>query len=214
MAGRERPQPRPRATLANTRSRDTRAALIRAAVRIWSEGDFDEAYAASTAADIASAADVSKGTFYFHFPNKESILVEMGSRTIRAMIEEIETRTDADVPLRAMSDQIMTFMARRVVRAPRAAALRAAALGLTMERQTVDANPRLNAAFASLLRYGVQRGELGAVDVDDAAAMLTVVTMDAIVQWAQGSRSARWLSDTMCARAGVVLRGIGLAERA
>jgi AcrR family transcriptional regulator len=182
-------------------------------LRLWDEGDFDEAYEASTAADIASAAGVSKGTFYFHFPNKEAILVEMGSSTVRAMIDEVEAKAGADLPLRAMSDQVMTLMSRRVARGPRAAALRAASLGLSVGGKPVDAEPRLSAAFVTLLQYGVQRGELGPVDVDDAAAMLTVVTMEAIIRWGEGTRSTRWLSNTMRARAGVVLRGLGLADQ-
>src|SRR5579859_1987152 len=69
--------PRQRAALVNSRSRETRQALIRAALRLWGEGDFDAAYEASTVADIARAAGVSKGTFYFHFASKEDILLEM-----------------------------------------------------------------------------------------------------------------------------------------
>src|SRR5215469_17710803 len=82
--------PRQRAALVNSRSRETRRALIRAALRLWGEDDFDAAYEASTAADIARAAGVSKGTFYFHFASKEDILLEMSSATAQAMIDQIE----------------------------------------------------------------------------------------------------------------------------
>jgi AcrR family transcriptional regulator len=82
--------PRQRAALLNARSRETRRALVRAALRLWGQGDFDVAYEASTVADIARAAGVSRGTFYFHFAGKEDILLEMSSATVQAMIDQIQ----------------------------------------------------------------------------------------------------------------------------
>ncbi|WP_035929191.1 TetR/AcrR family transcriptional regulator [Pseudofrankia saprophytica] len=209
--GRTRTPPRQRATLVNTRSRETRLALTRAALRLWSEGDFDEAYEASTVTDIANAAGVTRGTFYFHFANKEAILLEMSSATIQAMIDQVEAGTVQDVPLRPLSEQVMTSMARRVVRTPKAAALRAGTLGFAGRADgPTPASPRLSVAFESLLNYGKDRGELNAkLDVEEGAAMLTAVTMEAIIRWGAGDRSASWLAETLRDRAAVVLRGIG-----
>jgi AcrR family transcriptional regulator len=210
--GRTRTPPRQRATLVNTRSRETRRALTRAALRLWSEGgDFDAAYEASTAADIARAAGVSKGSFYFHFANKEAILLEMSSATIQAMIDQIESESARAVPLRSLSEQVMTAMARRVARAPKTVALRAGALGFPTKADVGSpGNPRLSTAFESLLRHGAERGELDArTDVEEGAAMLTAVTMEAITRWGAGDRSASWLAQTLNERAAVILRGIG-----
>ncbi|WP_020108170.1 TetR/AcrR family transcriptional regulator [Nocardia sp. 348MFTsu5.1] len=203
--------PRRRATLVNTRSQETRRALTRAALRLWSEGDFDAAYEASTVADIAQAAGVSKGSFYFHFANKEAILLEMGSATIRAMIDQIDAGTAGDVPLHTLSEQVMTAMARRTVRAPRVAAVRSSTLGFpTRALVGTPENPRLNVAFESLLRYGIKRGELSAqIDAEEGAAMLTAVTMEAIARWGSGDRPAAWLRQTLLDRVAVILHGIG-----
>lgn len=211
--GRARTPNRQRAALVNTRSRETRLALTRAALRLWSEGDdFDAAYEASTAADIARAAGVSKGTLYFHFANKEAILVEMSSATIRAMIDQVEAGTVQGIPLRSLGEQVMASMARRVARGPKAAALRAGTLGFAFTGRADEgtlATPRLSVAFESLLRYGKERGELGAqLDVDEGAAMLTAVTMEAIMRWGAGDRSASWLGQTLQDRVAVVLRGM------
>jgi AcrR family transcriptional regulator len=202
--------PRQRATLVNTRSRETRRALIHAALRLWSEGDFDQAYEASTAADIARAAGVSKGTFYFHFAGKEDVVREMSSATVQAMIDQVETGTRKGVPLHSLSEQVMASMARRVVRAPRAAALRAGSLGFTSRAGEVTlAGPRLGTAFEALLRHGKERGELSAnLDVEEGAAMLSAVTMEAIIRWGAGTRSGSWLRDTLHDRVDVVLHGL------
>ena len=210
---RTRTPPRQRATLINTRSRETRRALIVAALALWSEGDFDEAYETTTAADIASAAGVSKGTFYFHFASKEEVLLDMSSATVQAMIDEVDNGVRQGTPLQPLTRQVMTSMARRVPRAPKTAALRAAALGLQSQlTPATAARPRLSDAFEALLRHGRKRGELGAkVELEEAAAILSAVTMEAINRWGAGNRSASWLRRSLCARGEIVLRGLGVA---
>jgi AcrR family transcriptional regulator len=207
-------QPRQRAALLNARSRETRRELIRAAVRLWSQGDFGEAYEASTAADIARAAGVSKGTFYFHFANKEAILLELSSTTAQVMIDEIEAGMRQGIPLRPLTEQVMASMARRIARAPKAAALRSSAVGVRSRANPVTlTGPRFGAAFEALVRYGKERGELSAkVDEEETAAMLTVVTSDAIVRWGAGDRSAAWLRQALIDRVEVILRGVSSAD--
>lgn len=206
--------PRQRATLGNSRSRDTRQALVRAALQLWSAGDFDEAYEASTAADIARAAGVSKGTFYFHFASKEDLLAEMASATAQTVIDEIEDGIGKELPLRSLTDRVAAALARRVTRAPRAAALRAGTLGFSSRAGAVTlAGPRLGVAFEALVRYGKQRGELGgSIDEQEGAAMLTAVSAEAIIRWGAGNRSAAWLRRTLRNRAQVVLDGMTHTE--
>jgi hypothetical protein len=75
------------------------------------------------------------------------------------------------------------------------------------------AGTRLGAAFESLVRYGKERGELSAtVDEEEAAAMLSVVTAEAVIRWGAGNRSTSWLRQTLRDRAEVVLRGINRAD--
>jgi AcrR family transcriptional regulator len=204
-------EPRKRATLVNTRSRDTRQSLVSAALLLWSEGDFGEAYEATTPADIARAAGVSKGTFYFHFANKEDLLREMLSATARAAISEVDEGTSRDVPVFPLAEQVMASMARHVAKIPKAAALRAGAVSLKSRlSQTTLTIPRGTLpAFEALVRHGMERGELRAMtDVEDAAAMLHTVTLDVIIAWGQEDRSADWLRQRLCGRVQIVLRGL------
>jgi AcrR family transcriptional regulator len=211
VEGRTGKQGRQRATLENSRSRETRLALIRAASQLWAEGNFDEAFEATTTGDIAEAAGVSKGTFYFHFANKEAIVIEMGSTTIQAMIDYIRVASQRGVSLHSLAEQTMKLMARRIASGPRAAASRAAALGNMTA--AAGASPRLDVTFQSLLHYGKNRHELGPhIDIEDAAAMMTVVTMDAIRRWGQGDQPAQWLIRTLQHRVAVILRGVNESE--
>jgi AcrR family transcriptional regulator len=205
---RARTPPRQRATLVNARSRETRRALVRAALELWGERDFDEAYETSTAADIAHAAGVSKGTFYFHFASKQDLLLEMSSATVQAMIDDVDKGVRQGIPLQSLTLQVMNSMARRVSRAPKAAALRAVVLAFGSQLgHPTPARPRLGLAFEALIRYGKERGELNSqTDVEEGAAILSAVTMEAINRWGAGNRDASWLRATLCGRAEIVLR--------
>ncbi len=183
---------------------------MRAALRLWTEGDFDLAYEASSAADIARAAGVSKGTFYFHFAGKEDILREMAGATAHAMIDRIEAGIRDDIPLAALTEQVMFAMADRVARGPRAAAVKAGSLGYESRSGDVTlAGPRLGAAFEALVDYGKRTGALAAaIDAEETAAMLTAVTMEAIIRWGVSDRTQTWLQHTLRDRTRVVLAGV------
>jgi hypothetical protein len=88
--------------------------------------------------------------------------------------------------------------------------LRAGSLGFSARAGAVTlTGPRLGAAFGSLVRYGKGSGELSAtIDEDEATAMLTAVTAEAIIRWGAGDRPAAWLQQALCHRARVVLTGI------
>ena len=117
-----------RSGLQQRRSRDTRRKLIGTALDLWNERGFEAAFEEITAEEIARAAGVSKGTFYFHFAHKEDILLEMQWATAQIMIEEAEAGTARGEPAVELLEQLMSSLARRVSRAPRAAVLRDAGI--------------------------------------------------------------------------------------
>ena len=125
-------------------------------------------------------------------------------------IDQIEAGMRRGVPLHPLAEQVMTVMARRIARAPKAAALRAGSLGFSARAGTVTlTGPRLGTAFEALVRYGKERGELSAkIDEDEATAMLTAVTAEAIIRWGAGNRPAGWLRQALHDRVQVVLNGI------
>ena len=54
-----------------------RTAMMQAAVRIFA----DKGYQAATVRDIVNAADVAIGTFYFYFPDKETLFLHLYEET-------------------------------------------------------------------------------------------------------------------------------------
>ena len=199
-----------RSGLLQHRSRDTRRKLIRTALELWNERGFDQAFEETTAEEIARAAGVSKGTFYFHFAHKEDILLEMPWATAERMIEEAELGMTRGAASLALVEQLMTSLARRVSRAPRDAVLRVTGHWQRLAHNgTLPETPRgFGQAFHTVLAYGRDRGDLPAgVEVDELASLLQAATMDALVRWAATTQSPSSLRTALCRRADVILRG-------
>lgn len=101
-----RPRKRPR----QERSRETVAAILEAAARIFAE----YGYAAGTTNRIAERAGVSIGSLYEYFPNKDALLVALmeahiaeGQAILAAAAEEVAS---AGSPLREVAERLVRAM--------------------------------------------------------------------------------------------------------
>lgn len=63
-----------------------RSALMQAAVRVFAE----KGYHAATIRDIVAAAGVAVGTFYFYFPDKETLFVYLYEETAEFLLQAIQ----------------------------------------------------------------------------------------------------------------------------
>jgi AcrR family transcriptional regulator len=179
-------------------------------VTLWKERGFDEAFKTTTAEEIARAAGVSKGTFYFHFAHKEDILREMAWTTVSVMLEEIEAGTGRGIPTFELVEQLMGSMAQRTARVSRGAVFSMVGEWWRLSRAG-DGPYGVGVGFEAVVRYGQDRGDLpgdlAEAEVEDLAALLHVATLDALVRWASTAQTEAGLRDTLCRRAGIILRG-------
>lgn len=71
-----------------------RTAMMQAAVQVFA----DKGFYAATVRDIVKAADVAIGTFYFYFPDKESLFVHLYEETadflLQAIDQAVRSRSD------------------------------------------------------------------------------------------------------------------------
>ena len=213
-AGRSAPR---RSALLQARSRNTRRRIIRAALELWNERGFEDAFEETTAEEIARAAGVSKGTFYFHFAHKEDILLEMPWATAEVMINEAEAGIRRGERTLDLVEQLMTSLARRVSRVPRPALLRVTShwIRLVHTGETMPRKPRgFGEAFAAVVRYAADRGDLPRdIEVEELATLLQAATMDTLVAWAATQESPETLRARLCRRADVILSGAAVSYR-
>jgi AcrR family transcriptional regulator len=178
---------------------------------MWDERGFEHGVEETTVEEIARAAGVTKGTFYFHFAHKEDILLEIGWAAAEAMATEATAAMQRGRAASEVIDTLMASLARRVSRVPRAAVIRSAAEFARRSRNTPappDGAVRFEDAFASVVAYAMARGDLPhVVDGPDLAAMLESVTMNALLEWAAGGESVATLRRRLQRRAEVIFTG-------
>jgi AcrR family transcriptional regulator len=200
-----------RSGLVQERSRNTRRELVRTALALWAERGFESGVEDTTVEEIARAAGVTKGTFYFHFAHKEDILLEIGWAAAEAMVRESRGAMQQERSAVEVVDALLSSLARRVARTPRAAIIRS--VGEFARRShdmpsRPDGVQRFQDAFATIVTYAIERGDLpSAVDAEDLATLLQAATMDTLQRWANSGDSATALRARLQRRAEVILSG-------
>ena len=198
-----------RSLLAQGRSRDTRQAIIKAALELWGERGYDTGIDDTTAEEIAARAGVAKATFYLHFARKDDLLLETGWLTAKVFYEDALKALIEDGPPEQVIDAITVKLCRRVERVPRLAMRK-------MLRVQVAAGPRViddpdhfgfRRAFAVIVLHAQQSGDLPrTVRPDTLGKMFEAQLMAVIRDWSLHEDDAELLA-TLRERFAILLAG-------
>ncbi|MFH1144298.1 MAG: TetR/AcrR family transcriptional regulator [Candidatus Eisenbacteria bacterium] len=93
----------PPPTRGQRRSRNTRQQLLSAAREVFAERGMD----LTSIDDITRRADVGKGTFYYHFKNKERLIRELVRSVLGGLIATIDQRCAGCTDLDSLLDTII-----------------------------------------------------------------------------------------------------------
>lgn len=91
---------------------ETRERIFQAAVSLFMEKGFEN----TSVDEIAEAADVAKGTFFNHFPKKESLLGYLGERRLRTVREIVERNINESLTAEEKVRVIMAALAQENLR--------------------------------------------------------------------------------------------------
>lgn len=186
---------------ANPRAERTRAALIGAGRRLYSERPVD----AVTVDDIVQAACVGKGSFYNHFADREA-LVRAISSEIRGLVEAAVTRANAGVedPARRMARAVCTYLRFALDGAESAGVL------VRIHSGHTSLSAPLNRGLVEDIETGLASGRFAVATVEAGVLYVLGVTQLALVRVVQEPTLAFAvsLSQQMCA---LILRGLGVA---
>jgi AcrR family transcriptional regulator len=195
-----------RSSLVQERSRRTRQQLVNAAVKLWTERGFEHGVENTTVEEIARAAGVTKGTFYFHFAHKEDVLLEMSLTTGDATNVVAQRAIDAGATIDNVVEASFLEMARRTERLPRAAIARTIrefykyptrARELSMSRRF----------WPAVFAEAQTRGELPAdIDPEDLSDMMNALMITAVEGWVHGAHDA--LGPELTYRTRVLFAGV------
>jgi AcrR family transcriptional regulator len=97
------------------RSRQTRDALVAAALKLWTAKGYEN----TTVKEISDAAGVAWSTFYFHFPNKGDLLTHLVHMTARALTKDTKRLLSAEGNLESRLTGFCEGLRRRIEGVPR-----------------------------------------------------------------------------------------------
>lgn len=185
---------------ANPRAARTRAALVAAGRRLFSQRPVD----AVTVDDIVQAAEVGKGSFYNHFADREALARAIKAQ-IRASIEGAVAQANAGVddPARRLARAVCTYLRYALDEPEQAGVLVHIHTGHT------SLTAPLNHGLVEDLETGLASGRFDIATVESGVLYVLGVTQLALVRVVQEPNPAFAisLSQQMCA---LVLRGLGI----
>lgn len=184
----------------NRRTERTRSALIAAGRRLFSERPVD----AVAIDDIVQAAEVAKGSFYNHFPDRDALVREITAE-IRAGVERAVGRANAgiDDPARRMARAVCVYL-RHAVDEP----VRAGVLVRIHSGHTSMATP-LNKGLVDDIAQGLASGRFSVATTESAVLYVLGIAQLALIRVTQEPTPAlaTSLAQQMCA---LMLRGLGV----
>ena len=185
---------------ANPRAARTKAALVAAGQRLFSQRPID----AVTIDDIVQAAEVGKGSFYNHFTDREALGRAIKAQ-VRTSIESAVTQANAGVddPARRLARAVCTYLRFALDEPEQAGVLVHIHAGHT------SLTAPLNRGLVEDLETGLASGRFDVATVESGVLYVLGVTQLALVRIVQEPNPAlaTSLSQQMCA---LVLRGLGL----
>ncbi len=146
------------------RQKRNRAALVKAARRLFAQNGFE----ATTIADIAEAADLGFGTFYLYFTNKEALLEAALDDGVAEIAEALQAPEIAAMP----AEEALVTVSTRYIRLIRS---HRSLLALTVQHlpsRGPGGRPLaelLNRVFEGIIQRGVSEGAFAVGDARVAA---------------------------------------------
>lgn len=202
-----------KATLRQARSRVTRRSIVEAAERLWKDQPFDDV----PVTQICEAAGVAKGSFYFHFPRKEHLLVMLMFERFLPREKELGGYLDSDVSTADVFAALVTGIASRVRKLDKTLVLRAVEESFQHYREIgklPGGDRSLSWYFRSVFIRGRHRGEVDrGWDPDTLASALGWVVLQALMLWGGGSVADKELTANLIQRAELVSSGAAARRR-
>ena len=166
----------------STESKPTRERILDAAMNIFSAKGFHD----TKLDEIVAEANTSKGSIYFHFPNKEKLFIALVDQFAdlieRRVNEAIEQETQGmkrvQVALEAVLD---TFSKYR--RPAKLLLVQAVGLGTVFEKKRLEVNDRFALLIQTYLDEAVEIGDIQPVNTHIVAHAWMGAIYNVVIQW-------------------------------
>lgn len=162
--------------------RKTKDRILDAAMRIFS----NKGYYDTRLDEIADASDSSKGSIYFHFPNKEKLFISLVDQFAdvieRNVTEAIESEPAGMKRVQVAIESVLeTFGKYR--RPAKILLVQAVGLGNVFEKKRMDVTDRFAALIQTYLQEAIDVGDIEAVDCEVVAHAWMGAIYNVVIQW-------------------------------
>jgi AcrR family transcriptional regulator len=175
------------------RGEETRSNILAAAAAGFAEHGYD----ATGVAEICRRAEVSKGAFYYHFSSKQDLFLELLTRWLVALDEQLEElRTEeASVPEQLLDMAKVIQQVFEVAEAQLPMFLEfwtKAAHDPAVWKATIDPYRRYRAFFADMIERGINEGTLRPVDAGTVARVIVSLAVGIVLQGLLDTEGTDW----------------------
>jgi len=160
----------------------TRGRILDAALSVFSR----KGYHAASVDEIVSESHTSKGSIYFHFPNKQSLFLALVDKFADLVVRRVEDaiahettgRRRVDAALRATLE---TFGKYRPL--AKIMLVQAVGLGSVFEEKRLEVHHRFISLIRQYLDQAVAEGDLPPIDTEVAAMGWMGAINEVVIQW-------------------------------
>lgn len=160
----------------------TRERILDAAMTIFSAKGFHD----TKLDEIVSQASISKGSIYFHFPNKEKLFIALVDQFAdlieRRAKEAIEQEARGIVRVQAALEAVLETFGKYRVPA-KLLLVQAVGLGTVFERKRMEVNDRFARLIKTYLDEAVADGSIAAVDTHIVSHAWMGAIYNVVIQW-------------------------------
>jgi AcrR family transcriptional regulator len=171
-------------------------------------------YAATTVAEICTAAGVSKALFYFYFPRKEDVLFEVGVMSTQTAHRVIHELLSADYDVRQVVAAALEVLEKSMARNPRELVVETILEGYRHEHRLLAGGERLDHEadmFTELFTRARTDGKLGPglsdAEVAHLAYLAQTMVSEGARHWAAGAFGDRSFAEVVSADIATLVDG-------
>jgi TetR/AcrR family fatty acid metabolism transcriptional regulator len=162
-------------------SSGTKERILDAALSIFSHKGYHD----TRLDDIVDEAKVSKGSIYFHFPNKEKLfvaLVDQFANLIDRRVQEAIHESEGIVRVRAAIEAVLGAFG-QYRRPAKILLVQAVGLGTIFEQKRLEVHERFATSIRHFLDEAVAMGDIAPVDTEVAAHAWMGAIYNVVIQW-------------------------------
>jgi AcrR family transcriptional regulator len=188
-------------------TRNAKERILDAAAKVLAE----HGYQSANVDDIISLSGTSKGSFYFHFPSKEKMVLALVDQLSQKLIDKIEESLEQERrPLHrialAIDTLLQTFSGRRAL--ARMLLVNLVGQGKAMDKKFLPVRDRFAALIQRELDRAVEAGVVPRLDTRLAAQVWLGALNEVILRWLHARHPEPMVQTTPALRE-MLLRSVG-----